>query len=92
MDLSRDTGLRGLDAAALAHSRLLERLTASGIEIGQRYGLGFDFGVKYLPTTGLSVKSPESATLPLAGGTGAGAGQATESRAGRSGRRGETGL
>ena len=36
---------------------LLERLTAFGIELGQRYGLGFDFGVKYLPTTDLSVQA-----------------------------------
>jgi 8-hydroxy-5-deazaflavin:NADPH oxidoreductase len=57
MDLLRDSGLRGLDAGALANSRLLERLTAFGIELGQRYGLGFDFGVKYLPTTDLSVQA-----------------------------------
>ena len=57
MALLRDSGLRGLDAGALANSRLLERLTAFGIELGQRYGLGFDFGVKYLPTTDLSVQA-----------------------------------
>lgn len=43
------SGLRALDAGALANSRLLERLTAFGIELGQRYELGFGFGFKYLP-------------------------------------------
>ena len=57
MDLLRTPACAGLDAGALANSRLLERLTAFGIELGQRYGLGFDFGVKYLPTTDLSVQA-----------------------------------
>ena len=48
--LLEGSALRPLDAGALANARLLERLTAFGIELGQRYGLGFDFGLKYLPT------------------------------------------
>ena len=51
LDLLTGTGLRGLDAGALANSRLLERLTAFGIELGQRYGLGFEFGFKFLPVS-----------------------------------------
>ncbi|MBL1079934.1 NADPH-dependent F420 reductase [Nocardia sp. 2] len=51
LDLLDGTGLRGLDAGVLANSRLLERLTAFGIELGQRYGLGFEFGFKFVPTT-----------------------------------------
>jgi NADPH-dependent F420 reductase len=51
------TGLRGLDAGALVNARLLERLTAFGIELGQRYGLGFDFGFKYLPEGPLDLGS-----------------------------------
>lgn len=27
---------------------MLERLTALGMDIAQRYGLGFEFGIKYL--------------------------------------------
>jgi NADPH-dependent F420 reductase len=54
--LLEGTGLRGLDAGRLDNARTLERLTAFGIELGQTYGLGFDFGFKYLPTTDLSVK------------------------------------
>ena len=49
MGLLSGSGLRALDAGSLANSRLLERLTAFGIELGQRYGLGFGFGFKYLP-------------------------------------------
>jgi len=54
LDLIAGTGLRGLDAGSLDNSRVLERLTAFGIELGQRYGLGFDFGFKYLPATELT--------------------------------------
>ncbi|GAB2520742.1 NADPH-dependent F420 reductase [Nocardia heshunensis] len=50
LDLLEGTGLRGIDAGVLANARLLERLTAFGIELGQRHGLGFGFGFKYLPT------------------------------------------
>lgn len=50
LDLLEGTGLRGIDAGALANARLLERLTAFEIELGQRYGLGFGFGFKYVPT------------------------------------------
>jgi NADPH-dependent F420 reductase len=55
LDLVEGTGLRGLDAGTLDNSRVLERLTAFGIELGQRYGLGFDFGIKYLPATDLTI-------------------------------------
>lgn len=57
LDLLAGSGLRGIDAGALANARLLERLTAFGIELGQRYGLGFDFGFKYLPTSALAVQA-----------------------------------
>lgn len=50
LSLLDGSGLRGLDAGALDNSRLLERLTAFGIELGQIHGVGFDFGWKYLPT------------------------------------------
>jgi len=50
IDALQGSGLRALDAGVLANSRLLEQLTAFGIELGQRYKLGFDFGFKYLPT------------------------------------------
>lgn len=53
------SGLRPLDAGSLDNSRLLERLTAFGIELGQRYGLGFDFGFKYLPTAPISAATPQ---------------------------------
>jgi 8-hydroxy-5-deazaflavin:NADPH oxidoreductase len=45
------TGLRALDAGALANSRVLEAMAAFGIELGDRYGLGEsqEFGFKYLP-------------------------------------------
>jgi NADPH-dependent F420 reductase len=49
LNLLARTGLRGIDAGKLANARLLERLTAFGIELGQRHGLGFEFGIKYLP-------------------------------------------
>jgi predicted dinucleotide-binding enzyme len=49
IDALHGSGLRALDVGALANSRLLERLTAFGIELGERYKLGFDFGFKYLP-------------------------------------------
>lgn len=42
------SGLRGIDAGALENARVLERLTALGMDIAQRYGLGFEFGIKYL--------------------------------------------
>ena len=51
------SGLRALDAGRLANSRLLERLTAFGIELGQRYELGFDFGFKYLPARAITPSS-----------------------------------
>jgi NADPH-dependent F420 reductase len=51
LELLEGTGLRGLDAGKLPNARLLERLTAFGIELGQRYGLEFDFAFKYLPAT-----------------------------------------
>jgi 8-hydroxy-5-deazaflavin:NADPH oxidoreductase len=51
LELLEGTGLRGLDAGKLSNARLLERLTAFGIELGQRYGLEFDFAFKYLPAT-----------------------------------------
>lgn len=54
MALLEGSALRPLDAGALANARLLERLTAFGIELGQRYGIGFDFGLKYLPTRPLT--------------------------------------
>lgn len=54
LDLLEGTGLRGLDAGTLDNSRVLERLTAFGIELGQRYGIGFDFGFKFLPTNDLN--------------------------------------
>lgn len=49
--LIADLGLRGLDAGALDNARLLERLAAFGIELGQRYGFGFGIGFKFLPET-----------------------------------------
>lgn len=51
LEMLTGTGLRGVDAGALGNSRLLERLTAFGIELGQRYGLGFEFGFKFLPSS-----------------------------------------
>jgi predicted dinucleotide-binding enzyme len=39
------SGLRTLDSGALENARLLERLCAFGIELGQRYGLGMQFGI-----------------------------------------------
>ena len=57
IDALAGSGLRALDAGALANSRLLERLTAFGIELGQRYELGQVFGFKYLPTHDVS-RSP----------------------------------
>jgi 8-hydroxy-5-deazaflavin:NADPH oxidoreductase len=54
LQLLEGSGLRGLDAGSLDNARVLERLTAFGIELGQRYGLGFDFGFKYLPTEQLT--------------------------------------
>lgn len=48
------SALRPLDAGALANARLLERLDLFGIELGQRYGLGSEFGLKYLPTHSLA--------------------------------------
>ena len=54
--LLEGSGLRPLDAGALANARLLERLTAFGIELGRRYGLGDEFGLKYLPSRPLSRK------------------------------------
>jgi 8-hydroxy-5-deazaflavin:NADPH oxidoreductase len=53
--LFQGSGLRALDAGPLANARLLERLTAFAIEIAQRYGLGFGFGLKYLPARPLTV-------------------------------------
>jgi 8-hydroxy-5-deazaflavin:NADPH oxidoreductase len=44
------SGLRALDAGALANSRVLEAMAAFGIELGDRYGLGQAFGFKYLPS------------------------------------------
>lgn len=44
-----EIGLRPIDAGALANARLLERLQAYGIELGMRYGLGFDFAFTFLP-------------------------------------------
>lgn len=57
LDMLQGSGLRALDAGALENSRLLERLTAFGIELGQRHGLGFTFGIKYLPTRTITVAS-----------------------------------
>jgi 8-hydroxy-5-deazaflavin:NADPH oxidoreductase len=44
------SGLRAIDAGALANSRVLEAMAAFGIELGDRYGLGQAFGFKYLPS------------------------------------------
>jgi NADPH-dependent F420 reductase len=49
IELLNGSGLRALDAGKLDNARLLERLTAFGIELGQRHGVGFDFGWKFLP-------------------------------------------
>jgi hypothetical protein len=57
IDALHRSGLRTLDAGVLANSRLLERLTAFGIELGQRYELGFDFGFKYLPARAITPSS-----------------------------------
>jgi NADPH-dependent F420 reductase len=51
------SGLRALDAGSLDNAQLLERLCAFGIELGQRYQLGFNFGIKYLPATELTSSS-----------------------------------
>jgi 8-hydroxy-5-deazaflavin:NADPH oxidoreductase len=51
------SGLRALDAGALANSRVLEAMAALGIEIGDRYGLGQAFGFKYLPSGALTLPS-----------------------------------
>lgn len=40
---------RGVDAGSLANARLLERMCAFGIELSQRYDLGFEFAFKFLP-------------------------------------------
>jgi len=49
------SGLRVLDAGALANSRVLEAMAAFGIELGDRYGLGQAFGFKYLPSRPLTL-------------------------------------
>jgi 8-hydroxy-5-deazaflavin:NADPH oxidoreductase len=50
IELASRMGLRALDAGALENARLLERLTAFQIELGNRYGIdGFAYGFKYLP-------------------------------------------
>ena len=49
------SGLQALAAGLLANSRLLERLTAFGIELGQRYELGFGFG--YFPARAITTSS-----------------------------------
>jgi NADPH-dependent F420 reductase len=52
IELAGRMGLRALDAGALENARLLERLTAFQIELGNRYGIeGLAFGFKYLPLT-----------------------------------------
>ncbi len=56
LSLLNGSGLRGIDAGALDNARLLERLTAFGIELGQIHGLGFDFGWKFLPTRDFTTK------------------------------------
>lgn len=58
IQLVEGSGLRALDAGRLDNARVLERITAFGIELGQRYGLGFDFGFKYLPTEQMSPSTP----------------------------------
>lgn len=55
LEALQSSGLRAMDAGVLANSRLLERLIAFGIELGQRYGIGFEFGFKYLPTRPLTI-------------------------------------
>jgi len=57
IDALQGSGLRALDAGQLANSRLLERLTAFGVELGQRYELGFGFGFKYLPSRPITPSS-----------------------------------
>ncbi len=56
LSLLEGSGLRGIDAGALDNARLLERLTAFGIELGQRHDLGFNFSWKFLPTRDLATK------------------------------------
>jgi hypothetical protein len=54
MSLLEGSGLRALSAGKLDNARVLERMTAFGIELGRRYGLGFEFGFKFLPTEQLT--------------------------------------
>ena len=49
------SGLRAIDAGALANSRVLEAMAAFGIELGDHYGLGQAFGFMYLPSRPLMV-------------------------------------
>jgi len=51
--LLRGTGLRGIDAGVLADARLLDQLLAFTLDIGRRYGIDADCGIKFLPRTGL---------------------------------------
>jgi hypothetical protein len=57
MELLRTSGMRALDGGALASSRLLERLTAFTIELGQRYDTGPAYAFGFQPAADLTASA-----------------------------------